>query len=113
MLVMPFFTARTPDRRGVVFSLRLRAAAGPVVRAGRPEEGWLNRLCLLRGGAVVHPYMTPRVAVSGRRRGRAATAQGRGRARRIGRRGGIFEGGVSTAAVTLSRRAIGPPWVGY
>jgi hypothetical protein len=43
---------------------------------------------------VLHPFFTPRVAVSGRRRGRAATAHGRGRARRIGSRGGIlFAGG--------------------
>lgn len=76
-----------------MFSRRFRAAAGPVVRAGRPALGWLNRLCFDRAGAVDQPYWMPRWAVRGRRRRRGAwlamMADGRGKATRNERRGGM------------------------
>jgi len=67
---MPFLMARTPARSGVVASRRLRAAAGPVVREGRPAVTWLNRVGLARLGRVLQPYLTPRVVVMGSRAGR-------------------------------------------
>lgn len=56
-----------PVRSGVDCSVRLRAAAGPVVGAGRPALCWLNRVGFVRGFAVDQPYLTPRFAVRGRR----------------------------------------------
>jgi hypothetical protein len=54
-----------PVRTGVDCALRFSAAAGPVVGAGSPADTWLNRVGLLRGGAVDQPYLTPRLAVRG------------------------------------------------
>lgn len=67
---MPFLMATTPARTGVVFSLRLRAAAGPAVGAGRPAVTWLNRVALEPrfGRVLLQPYLTPRVVVRGSRR---------------------------------------------
>src|SRR5262245_56696997 len=91
MLVMPFLTASTPVRSGVVFSRRFRAAAGPVVSAGRPALGWLKRLCLDRGGAVDQPYLMPRWGMCGRRReGERLIAAKRGSATRMGILGGML-----------------------
>lgn len=63
---MPFFIANTPVRRGKVFAFRTSAAAGDWESVGRPAVCWLNRPCFDRGFAVVHPYLTPRFAVTGR-----------------------------------------------
>jgi hypothetical protein len=66
--VMPFFTASTPARTGVVRARRARAAAGPVVGAGRPREVWLKRRGLERLGRVDQPYFTGRGGVEEKRR---------------------------------------------
>ena len=61
---MPFFTAKAPVRNGNVNAFRFRAAAGDWERTGRPALCWLNRFGFPRD-AVVHPYLTPRLAVNG------------------------------------------------
>ncbi len=64
------------------FPLRFSAAAGPVVGAGMPKLTWLKRLGLSRGFWVLQPYLTPRLAVRGRRvrdERSAVRTEGRGR----------------------------------
>lgn len=58
-----------PVRRGRVKSFRFNAAAGEAERMGRPAETWLKRpgVAFERAGAVVHPYLTPRLEMRGRR----------------------------------------------
>ena len=63
---MPFLTAKAPVRNGSVKSFRFSAAAGDIESVGSPAVCWLKRLGFPRAGAVVQPYLTPRLAVNGR-----------------------------------------------
>jgi len=108
----PTFVAMRPVRTGVDWALRFRAAAGPVVGAGMPDETWLNRVGLLRGGAVDQPYLTPRLAVRGKSVRFAVTrtrdvmevedeAEVRAAAQRAGSRDAIVAGSAIGSVVGL------------
>lgn len=63
---MPFLIANAPVLSGNVLAFLASAAAGDCSSVGRPAVCWLNRFGFPRLGAVVQPYLTPRLAINGR-----------------------------------------------